>query len=330
MRMAVVGCGGMGRLYVRNYTQMPHVKLVGVCDVQPELANPVADIGKTTAFTSFEEMVAEVMPDVVSLCLPTHLHKTFVVKAASLGIHVICEKPAASSLAEAQEMIETCRAHGVRLFIAHVVRFFPSYRDIKRNVDAGVIGSLGLIHTKRFGVYPGGWYVDPAKSGGVIMDLMIHDIDYVRSLAGDVSTVFAMSRRTENKEYALVTLRFNNGVIANLEAHWGYPGPFTTAIEVTGRKGMVRYHTGEVTPLKIWKNTNPPTAGYQNVSVHESPAVHDPYYDELLHFIECIQQGKEAIVTAEDGLKAMEIAMAAMESIRSGMPVQLEERGSGT
>lgn len=337
IKLAVVGCGGLGKIYACNYAKMPHVTLVGVCDIQPELANPVAELSGTKAYFSFEEMMAEARPDVVSICLPTHLHKTFVVKAASMGVHVICEKPVASNLADAREMIDVCRQHGVRLFIAHVVRFFPSYQDIKRNVDAGVIGDIGVIHTKRFGAYPGKakeWYMDPAKSGGVILDLMIHDIDYVRSIAGDVSSVFAMSQKTDFKDYALVTLRFQNGVIGNLEGHWGFPGPFTTAIELTGKKGMIRFHTGEASPMKIWRHTSSP-AGRPNVAIPESPAVQDPYYYELFHFIECIQQEKEALVTAEDGWKAMEIAFAAMESIRSGLPVQLNtmpdgERGTGS
>lgn len=328
MKVAVVGCGSMGGTHANNFAKMPQVELVGVCDTLEESAKTLAERCRTKAFFSFDELMAEANPDVVSICLPTPLHKEYVLKAANYGKHVICEKPIAPTLSDAREMIDTCREKGVRLFIGHVVRFFPSYADMSRKVAAGVIGDVGVAHAKRSGSHPGrvrDWYKDPSATGGVIMDLMIHDIDFMRSLLGDVKTVFAMNRQTDRLDYALVTLRFHGGAIANLEGFWGFPGPFTTAVELAGKKGIIRFDSNKSASLQIHRSAPAESKESAGVAIPRSPAVHDPYYYELQHFIDCILSGEESIVTAEDGYKAVEIALAAHESARTGAPVDLEK-----
>lgn len=335
MKVAVIGCGVMGRTHANAYNQLQGAELVGVCDFVEEAARKTAETFNTTPYFSFEEMVEKAKPEVVSVCLPTHLHKEYVKKAADKGIHVICEKPVAPTLEEAREIITYCEAKGVRLFVAHVVRFFPSYKNISSKVKAGAVGSLGVIHTKRIGSHPGAtksWYKDVSKSGGVIMDLMIHDLDFVRSIAGDVKSVYAIGRTTEDLDYALVTLRFDNGAIANLEAFWGYPGAFTTAVEVSGNKGVIRYNSEDTSTIKVRIAADPST-GTDAVAKNLSPHLHDPYYYELEHFLDCIASGEAAEVTAEDGYEAVKLSLAALESLRTGKAIlmngfEASERGS--
>lgn len=335
MKVAVIGCGVMGRTHANAYNQLQGAELVGVCDFVEEAARKTAETFNTTPYFSFEEMVKEAKPEAISVCLPTHLHKEYVKKAADMGIHVICEKPVAPNLEDAREIIAYCESKGVRLFVAHVVRFFPSYKNISDKVKAGAVGDLGVIHTKRIGGHPGAtkpWYKDVSKSGGVIMDLMIHDLDYVRSIAGDVKSVYAIGRTTDDIDYALVTLRFENGAIANLEAFWGYPGAFTTAVEVSGNKGVIRYNSEATTTLKVRKAADP-GAGADAVAKNLSPHLHDPYYYELEHFLNCIASGEDSEVTAEDGYEAVKLSLAALESLRTGKAIlmngfEASERGS--
>ncbi|MEC0246989.1 Gfo/Idh/MocA family oxidoreductase [Paenibacillus chitinolyticus] len=332
MKVAVVGCGTMGTVHGTDYHRLPGVELTGVCDLDRETARELAGQVETKAYFSFEDMMAEAEIDVVSIALPTNLHKEYVMKAADLGKHVICEKPIALTLEDAEEMIAYCQKKGVRLFIGHVVRFFPEYADLKRKLDSGVTGEPGVAHLKRVGSHPGtvkDWYNDFDKSHGVIMDMMIHDIDFARWAYGEVQEVFALNRRSEEQDYALVTLRFESGAIANLEGHWGYPGTFATAAEFAGKGGIIRLNSRETDSLKLLRSSAAPV-GARGVQVPKSPSYQDPYYYELEHFLACIREDKEPLVSAEDALRALEIVLAALESARTGQPVRLPLKGGVT
>ncbi|RAP74713.1 Gfo/Idh/MocA family protein [Paenibacillus montanisoli] len=326
MKVVVLGCGTMGSIHAAAFSRMPDVTLAAVCDIDGERAERLASKLGTVRYASFEEMMNAVEADVVSIALPTPLHKPYVLKAAALGKHVICEKPIAASPEDAEEMIAACRANGVRLFIGHVVRFFPEYADMSSRIEAGAIGTVGVAHAKRIGSHPGDatpWYADQEASGGVMMDLMIHDIDYMRSLFGDVKSVYALNRTGPSLDYALVTLRFHHhNAIVHLEAHWGYPGPFTTAAEFAGTSGVLRYDSSASNSLQIRRAQA--TASEKKVAVPSSPSYRDPYYLELAHFIGCIRSGAEPIVTEEDAKKAVEVARAAIKSAATGQVIRLD------
>jgi len=324
MKVAVVGCG-MGKAHALSFAKMPGVELVGVCDINSELAEAVAKKAGTSAFTSFDEMAASVDFEAVSIAVPSFLHKELVKQAAEAGKHVICEKPISLRLEDAEEMIRCCEANGVRLFIAHVVRFFPEYAQIKQQIDAGQIGKVGVAHARRVGGHPGhakSWFKDADKSGGVIVDVMLHDIDFMRWTLGEVKSVYAMNKCDESMDYALVTLVFESGAVANLEAFWGYPGSFRYSTEFAGSKGLLQSDSTRSQSLHIRKTVQQDN-GQKVVEIPQSPGYRDPYYIELEHFITCIREGAEPIVTAYDACKALEIANAALESVRTGKAVIL-------
>lgn len=327
MKVAVIGCGTMGRTHALQLVKIPGIQLVGVCSTRMETAQALADQCGTQAFCSFEDLIDQTDPDAISICLPTPLHKEYVLKTAALGKHIICEKPIANSLRDAREMIDVCRQRNVRLFIGHVVRFFPSYMNINSIVANGAIGKPMVVHARRAGPHPGeakAWYNQLSDSGGVIMDLMIHDIDYLRGLLGEVKTVYAFNRKTDRIDYALVTLRFESGAMANLEGFWGFPGPFETKIDISGDKGTICSDSGKSVALKVRKSRELSAKPLpKEVAVPETTG-YDPYFGQLQHFLECIRNGQEPIVTAEDSLKAMEIALAAIESVRTSQPIDMK------
>ncbi|WP_201006713.1 Gfo/Idh/MocA family protein [Paenibacillus glycanilyticus] len=325
MRVAVLGCGGMGHVHAQSFAGMADAELVGVCDIDAELAGELASKTGTRSFWSFADMLEETDPQVISIALPSYLHKQAVLEAAEAGKHVICEKPVALSLEDTDEIIEACRRNGVRLFVGHVVRFFPEYEQVRRQIEEGKIGEPGVAHTKRVGGHPGiarGWFKDHAKSGGVIVDMMIHDIDFMRWIWGEVKSVYAMNACKDDSDYALVTLEFANGAAANLEAHWGDPGPFRYAAEISGSGGLIRLDSAASASLHVRTRAQAERDG-RFAEIPQSPGVLSPYDRELAHFLACVRDGAEPLVTAEDAREALRIALAALESIQTGKVVLL-------
>ncbi|GAA3411210.1 Gfo/Idh/MocA family protein [Paenibacillus hodogayensis] len=328
--IVLIGAGTMGGAHASCYIGLPQAKLVGIVDSQLDRAERLAQFTGARAFATLEEALQSLdQVDIVDVCVPTFLHKEFVLKAAEHRKHVICEKPLAGNLPDALEMIDFCKAQEVRLFVGHVLRFFPEYEKAKSLLDSGTIGQVGVVRMTRAGRMPSGfndWYADTAKSGGVVMDLSIHDIDFLRWCFGDVERVYAKSlhgranQTGRTMDYGLVTLRFQNGVIAHVEGSWAHEG-FTTKYEFAGSGGIIDFDSGRDKPLALTRRQAEETAN--GVHVPESPVAQNPYARELQHFLECLEDGSIPRVTAEDGYKAVEIVLAAIRSMETGQPVTL-------
>ncbi|MDF2836478.1 MAG: oxidoreductase domain protein [Paenibacillus sp.] len=323
MKVAVLGCGGMGGVHADCYAKLADVQLTSVCDLRGEMAEKLAARTGAKAYDSFDRMLEEADFDVISIALPTYLHKEFTIKAAKARKHIICEKPIALAAEDAKEMIAVCEEYGVRLFVGHVVRFFPDYANIIETLESGKLGRPGVAHASRIGGHPGRWFADDACSGGVIMDLMIHDLDFLRACMGEVVSVYAKNARKEGLDYALVTLRFVNGAVANVESNWGYPGPFHTKAEIAGSKGIIRTNSLKSSSLQIVKQATSADAN-ASVVISESPGFRSPYELQLEHFLACVRDGNKPIVTADDAFKALELALAAKESALTGKVVYLK------
>ncbi|WP_261133966.1 Gfo/Idh/MocA family protein [Bacillus sp. Marseille-Q3570] len=323
----ILGAGTMGRVHAEAYAEMDNVQVVGIVDRDSEKAGQLASPLGAPVFTSVDEALVTLEHfTVVDICLPTFLHKKNVLRFAEIGIDIICEKPIARNLEDAREIIDFCKEKDVKLFVGHVVRFFPEYELAKQRIDEGAIGKPAVARTFRGGIFPKGWndwYADFNQSGGLVLDMIIHDFDYLRWMFGEVERVYAKSLLGRNYlqvDYALVTLRFKSGVIAHVEGSWAHEG-FTTKYEIAGKTGIIDYDSSKETPLLL--KSKKAANGIGGVAVPESPLIKNPYYLELEHFLSCIEREMEPKVTAEDAYKAVEIAVAALESIQSGKPVTM-------
>ena len=323
----IIGAGTMGRFHAQAYAGMKDVRVSGIVDRDLRRAEELAKPLRASVFTTFEEAHGTVPAEVVDICLPTPLHKPFVLKAVNAGKHVICEKPLARNLEDAREMIDACREKGMKLFVGHVVRFFPEYVRARELVKSGRIGDVTVVRTGRGGSFPGGWndwYADYQASGGLVLDLIIHDFDYLRWCFGEVERVFAKSligRGYARMEYALVTLRFRSGVIAHVEGTWSHEG-FSSRFEIAGKTGIIAYDSAKDRPLLVQERGTEVSA--YGVAVPESPLNENPYARQLGHFLHCLKTGEPPVVTAEDAYRALEIALGALHSIETGQPVTLE------
>ncbi|CAA9446732.1 NADH-dependent dyhydrogenase [uncultured Rubrobacteraceae bacterium] len=325
MRVGLVGAGFMGGVHLNAYAGIPQVEVVGVADARIESAVAGAEMVGARPYASYEELVAAEGVEVVDVCLPTAFHRDLAVRAAGEGRHVILEKPIARTMKDAQEILEAFSADGPRLFVGHVVRFFPAYVGIKQKIDAGDLGTVGVVRTSRRSPFLLGWndwYADWRVSGGVLLDLVIHDFDFLRWALGEVERVYArgmLGREYNRLDYALVTLRFQSGAIAHVEGHWGYPAPFNYSIEVAGSKALLTVDSTEPAALQL--------IGGAPGEVPDLASGKSPYEKELEHFIHCIESGEAPIVQAQDACEALRIGLAATESVLTGESVTLG--GSG-
>lgn len=325
-RIGIIGAGGMGRTHAASYSAIPGAEVVAVADPVAERAGSLAEAHGAKAYPSIEELIADAAPDVVDICVPTPEHVTVARAALAARIPTIIEKPVARTLAEARQLAEDYREAGVRIVPAHVVRFFPDFHDARRRVQEGAVGNPAVVRVTRGGAFPRGndaWYGDPARSGGVLLDLMIHDFDWVRWTFGEVRRVTAsalMAQGVRDRDYALAVLRMESGVIVHVEGTWAHSDGFRTQIEVSGDKGLLDHNTQYPFTFRLRQDAEEMRVA---VPVPESPVSINPYTAELSELLAYVTGGPEARVTIEDGIAAVEIAEACWRSAETGAPVSL-------
>lgn len=328
MRVGIVGVGAMGATHTAAWKQTD-AQLAGVFDTKAEHASALAQRYGIRAYASLDALLQDV--DVVDICTPTHLHHDMVLQTAAAGKHVICEKPLGRTLAQGQAMIRACQEEGVTLLVGQVVRFFPEYAAAKRQIDAGQIGDVAVVRLKRNVFRPrktqDNWFLDDEKSGGMILDLMIHDFDYARWVAGEVVSAFAKKLGDPARvvgDHCLAILTHANGAISHVEGSWAYPPPtFRTRFEIAGSAGLLINDSGATAPLNVlWRSQGGDSAG--DVPLAASPLLESPYTTEIKAFYDHIAHGAAVPVTAVDGLAALQIALAASQSAETGMVVHLD------
>jgi len=329
MRVGIVGAGFMGTTHAAGWAETG-AEIVGFTAETATEAEPLALAYGARVFPELQALIDAV--DVVDVCTPTHLHHPIVLQAAAAGKHIICEKPLARHVAEAQEMVRACREAGVQLLVAHVVRFFPEYALAQAQVAGGAIGRPGVLRLTRGSYRPkkpvGNWFLDEAKSGGILMDLMIHDFDYARWIAGEVESVFARRVTATHPDapvdYGLAILRHRSGALTHVAGAWAYPPPtFRTGLEIAGDQGLIQFDSDMTAPITNLLRRDG-GADAPDVALPPSPTSESPYTTQIKEFYNALQGDGPSRVTAEDGLAAVQIAIAAMESVISGKAVRLE------
>lgn len=331
LRVGMVGVGVMGTAHLAGWVATP-ARIAGYVALDQSRCETLARQYGGRVYASLDEMLPDV--DVVDICTPTYLHREMALQAAAAGRHVVCEKPLALTASGAGEMIEACERAGVQLLVGHVVRFFPEYALAKATVDQGEIGRVAVTRLKRVNFQPrhaaDNWFLDPEKSGGMILDLMIHDFDYARWVAGEVESVFARSVRAVDPnaagDYCLAILKHRSGALTHVEGGWAYPPPmFLTGFEIAGERGLIEHPAGSSVPIGVHlmerQQSELPAVG-----VPAAPLAESPYVTEIKHFYDVLT-GAIATprVTARDGLEALRIGLAAIRSAQTGRSVRIEE-----
>ncbi|MBL7161831.1 MAG: Gfo/Idh/MocA family oxidoreductase [Anaerolineales bacterium] len=330
MKIGIIGAGFMGSTHAAGWANTD-AEIVGfVAKPGEAAAHQLAEQHNAQVYSDLEALLPLV--DVIDICTPTHLHYAMALKAAESCKYIFCEKPLTRTLEESQELIAVCKKAGIKLSVGHVVRFFPEYKQAKALVDSGQIGQLAVVRLARETFCPkkaeDNWFVDLDKSGGVILDLMVHDFDYARWLAGDVESVFAKNILSSSPDahidHALVILTHKNGVLSHIEGSWAFPPPmFRTRFEISGSGGMIDHDSQATSPINILmqKQVDGKTP---DIPTPTSPVSEDPWTTQIKAFYKALIEDSPLPVPAEEGLAALQIALAAIESARTNKAVNLE------
>jgi len=309
--------------YASAAVRNPNIILAGVADDDKERGQKMADMFETTYYPSYEALLAGDIEAVV-VTPENAKHKELTLMAAEAGKHVMCEKPLAPNLADGREMIEVCRAKGVKLMTAFPCRFSPAMRRVKEAVDGGAIGEILAIKGTNQGKMPGGWFIELEKSGGgAVIDHTVHVVDLMRWLMkSEPKEVYAeISNLMHHQDYddvGVLTITFDNGVFTTLDSSWSRPKSFpfwgNVTMEITGTEGVILMDMFAQT-FTVYSDKNMQTTWNFWGSDIDYLLVND--------FAMAVANNLPVSITGEDGLKAVEVALGAYESARSGVPIKL-------
>lgn len=324
MRFGVIGGGGMAGYHAHNITRMPGSTLVA-CGA-PEFSQftrEVATNASAQCYATAAEVLAHNDIDAVVIATPTDTHKEMTIAALQAGKHVFVEKPIARTLADASAMIETANRYQRKLMPGQVVRYFREYAAARDLVLAGEIGSPAVARTNRNGTIPGGgrhWYGDIARSGGVALDLLVHDYDWLRWMFGPAERVYAKSMKhagVDGKDAMLTIVRFASGVIAHAEASWAYPSGWNAGFELAGSAGVIAHTDGATRDITLNAVVG------SGATLAPDSGLEDAYLHQLRDFATWCAGGPAPRCVAEDGYEALRMSLAAYDSAQSGKAISL-------
>jgi len=335
IKMGVIGLGRMGQLYTNLLSsQINGAKLYAVAEIHEQARSRVAgEFDITRAFADFHELLALPELDAVIIATPTSTHHDLVVAAAEAGKAILCEKPLALTLAETRSAQEAVARAQVPLQVGFMRRFDAAYQKAKTLIDSGQIGfPVTFKSLSRDPFCPRPEYADPAKSGGLILDMAIHDFDLARWLmSSEVERVTAEGNTLVCKvlesvgdiDNALINMRFVSGALGNIEvsrnAFYGYD----IRTEILGSEGAVTVGVHQYTPVLLLTR-----AGAQHdITPYLMERFGDAYRKQLQHFVDCLTNGQPPLVSGADALAAYEIGVAATRSFQTGRPIALSDVG---
>jgi UDP-N-acetylglucosamine 3-dehydrogenase len=327
VRLAIIGAGTIGTIHGLCSLEAPEAVVTAVWSRSAEKAGRLAQRLGAKVCNSVEEAVYSPDVDAALICTPTFLHEAHAMAAIRAGKHVICEKPLTRELSTARAVIEAARQAGVQLHVAHVVRFFPEFCRLHDLVRQGTIGRPALVRMTRASSFPhgsGDWHNEITLSGGVVLDMGIHDLDWLLWTFGPAERVYGRGlyrRGVPFLDYALLTLRLRSGVIAHVESSWAEPAGFRVHGEISGDKGMLTYDSLDSTALRVDLRQPPQTP--PGVNVPTTYTAESPYVSQLRHFARCIRGEETPIITPEEAYESLRLALASLDSIVSGQPVDL-------
>jgi myo-inositol 2-dehydrogenase/D-chiro-inositol 1-dehydrogenase len=331
INIAVIGTGRMGSVHTRNLARLiPEANLVAICDIRLEVAQAVADeLGITRVVKDYHELLADPEIEAVLIATSTNTHSFIIQDTAAAGKHIFCEKPLALELDKIDEALKAVEAAGVKLQVGFNRRFDKSFQRVREIVTSGEIGRPSILRiTNRDPEVPALEFM--RVSGGMFLDMTIHDFDMARFQVGEVEEVYATGgvliepalNEFNDIDTAVLTLKFANGAVGVIDnsrqAVYGYD----QRLEVFCENGTAE--AGNEAENTTFKAT---PGGYSSARLKHffMQRFASCYVEEVRQFIECVREDKPTPITGADGRAAVVLGYAAWKSYRENRPVRLSE-----
>ncbi len=329
LRIAVIGCGSIAQnRHLGEYHSHTGVAIVAVCDIVEARAKETGEKYGAVYYTDYKTLLKEEKIDAVSVCLPNYLHAPVSIDALKAGCHVLCEKPMATSQKEAEDMIGAAQDTNKKLMIGHNQRFVASHVKAKELIEKNELGKIYSFRTTFGHGGPEKWSADGADSWffkkeeafiGAMGDLGVHKADLMRYLLGEEFTEVSAIVETNAKEKitvddnAVCILRAESGLIGTLTASWAYNAKEDNSTIIYGEKAVLRLEDDPDYGL-IVQYTNGNTVNYQLGKIQSNDAGGQKTTHVIDHFITSIVENKEPLINGEEGLKSLNVILAALES----------------
>lgn len=315
IRVGVIGVGHLGYHHTRVYTEILNTDVVGVVDVDPERAAAVGELLRVPYFSDIEKFYRHARPDAVSVVVPTVSHYSAAKRALSSGIHVLIEKPVTSTVEEAEELLELAATQNLVLQVGHIERFNSAVQHVRN-----IIKEPLFLQSRRIGPFS-----SRINDVGVVLDLMIHDIDIILSLVhSEIAEISAMGRsiRSPYEDIASAQIGFENGALAQiLVSRVSEKRLRQLDIMEPERFVTIDYETQDVS---IHRCVQEKECGLVEVIEHPVFPKKEPLKLELQHFVTCVKEGRQPLVGIMDGKRALEVAISILKQIQNPQRIQVD------
>jgi len=342
VRLGLIGAGVIGKAHAAIAGDLPEFRLVGICDVNP-LAQTLASGLGVNYYSNYEEMIKSERPEGVIIATPTELHTPLGVTCAKYGVHLFVEKPIAPDVQDAQALVDSARENGARLLVGHHRRFNPIVEMTRQVIRGGKIGKLVAVSVLWVLLKPSEYYKTEWRTklgGGPILINMIHDIDNIRYICGEIHKVYAETssavRGLEVEDTAGVSIRFSGGALGSIII--SDCSPSNCSYESTTGENPYYFLTHDncylffgtegslsFPKMNIVRYEDPQKAGWQFplITEHIHVESRDPLVAQLKHFCKVVRGMEEPRTSGEDAIRTLAVARAILKSGASGDPVEL-------
>ena len=319
LKVALIGIGGMGKNHFNIYKGFEDIDFVAACDIrQSRLDLASAECPHMHFYTNYAEMLEREQPDIVDICTPTYLHAEHAIAAMQAGAHVICEKPMALSSQETSMVIAQAQKTGKTFMAAHVVRFMQAYAYLAEAIKTKKHGKLLKLSLRRISATPTwsweNWFLDKQKSGHVLLDLMIHDIDFMQSVLGEPEEIVGAHYELKNHTNFASAIYLYDHCSVSIESGWFKSNPkFTADYFAFFEEGYISLNDGNVVecgePVVLAEKD-----AIQSMGINISHA--DGYASECRYFIDCIKAGKSPdFITPESSAASVALVEKTIEKL---------------
>ncbi len=340
VRVAVIGCGSIAKnRHLIEYRANQQVDIVAVCDIVEERAKQTAELHEAKAYTDYKQLLNEEDIDAVSVCLPNYLHAPVSIAALEAGCHVLCEKPMATSKEEAEEMIQAAEKNNRKLMIGHNQRFVPSHQKAKQLIESGELGKIYSFRTTFGHGGPEGWSADGVDSWffkkneafvGAMGDLGVHKADLMRYLLNEEFVEVAAFVETSAKEKATVddnatlVMKSESGIIGTLAASWAYNAKEDNSTVIFAENAVVRLEDDPNYSM-IVQYTNGEVVKYELGGIQSNEEGGQTTSHVIDHFIKSITANQQPLIDGYEGMKSLNVILAALSSVETKQIFQMEK-----